>query len=651
MGTGRAAELWPVLLLLIVVVVPTIGVLWFVRVAMENEQLASRQRLTNAYRTQLQFVRRQLNAYWTELAAESDRRGASVSLASQFAEVVTSGTADAVVFYDDDGNLLYPTQQLHDVPLENPDSAWGDAERLEHKEYDVVCASRVYLQIARHTRDTDEEARALQAHVRCLLKSNRPVTAIEFVTTAFHKRSLDEARDGNGRQVVPNVELMALRHINANESKEFKTIQKRLVERLTDYDNGLPPAQRLFLMKELTELIPDPDAFPTMAGAELAAQFAAAHPLPSRDTVLQRSQLPGGVWQIASPSRRAVLLFRTETIADTLSRTMAEHGFTENNPANVRLIVPGRVAEEPELITIPAGPQLPGWRLSLAVHNAQSFDSAVAQKNAVYLWTSFLVVLSTLLIALAIAGTFRRQIRIANLKNDLVGTVSHELKTPLASMRLLVDTLIAADTFDESQVREYLNLIAKENTRLSRLIDSFLTFSRMERGKYAFDFGFVDPVFVVERTMEAAGERFRQADCVLNAEIERDLPNVFGDADALITVLLNLLDNAYKYATGHREITLHAFARDQNVCLSVEDNGIGLSRASTRKIFHRFYQVDQSLVRLGHGCGLGLSIVEHIVKVHGGHVEVDSKLGHGSRFTVVLPKSARRAECDSGVPA
>lgn len=639
------------LLLLIVVVVPTIGVLWFVRVAMENEQLASRQRLTNAYRTQLRFVKHQLDAYWSELAARCEPRDDSVSPQRQFADVVTSRAADAVVYYDDLGNTLYPPPQSTSITAENSDPAWAEAERLEHEQNDAVQASQIYAAISQRTADTDEKARALQAHVRCLLKAKKLHAALDVVTIALNSRSLEQALDQNGRQIVPNVELMALRQINDETNEKFKAIYRRLVRRLTDYESALTPSQRLFLMKELTQLVPGSDSFPTMAGEDLAARFAAAHPIPSRDPILQRSQLPDGVWQIAAPSRHAVLLFRTETITETLLSTLAQDDLVEAKETNVRLLAPGQVADEQEFITIPAGPRLPGWRLSLALDNAQSFNSAVAQKNAVYLWTSFLVVLSTLLITFAIAGTFRRQIRIANLKNDLVGTVSHELKTPLASMRLLVDTLIEGDSFDEEQVREYLNLIAKENTRLSRLIDNFLTFSRMERGKHGFDFAFIDAGFVIKRTLEAVDERFRRPDCELNSETERDLPAVFGDLDALVTVLLNLMDNAYKYSNGNRAIVLRAHSRDNDVCLSVEDNGIGLSRNSTRRIFQRFYQVDQSLVRLGHGCGLGLSIVKHIVKAHGGHVEVESKLGQGSRFTVVLPKSASRIDTLSGVPA
>ena len=225
-------------------------------------------------------------------------------------------------------------------------------------------------------------------------------------------------------------------------------------------------------------------------------------------------------------------------------------------------------------------------------------------------------------------------------KNDLLATVSHELKTPLASMRVLVDTLVDADEHDEQRVREYLGLIAKENARLSRLIENFLTFSRMERNKVKFDREEMSAAAIVAATRESVGERFHGPDCRFEVEVPTQLPSVVADRDALVTVLLNLLDNAYKYSKGEKEIHLRAFAENGDVCFAVEDRGIGLSRQSAKRVFERFFQVDQSLARSGSGVGLGLSIVHFIVDAHGGTIDVESEPGAGSTFTVRLPAAS-----------
>lgn len=228
------------------------------------------------------------------------------------------------------------------------------------------------------------------------------------------------------------------------------------------------------------------------------------------------------------------------------------------------------------------------------------------------------------------------------MKNDFIATVSHELKTPLSSMRVLVDTLLEGNVRDEEQADEYLRLTAKENERLSRMIDNFLTFSRMERDKKAFDIVEVSPVLIAEDAVEAIKTKFSSAGCDFEVEIEGDLPDVAGDHDAMVTVLVNLLDNACKYTHDDKQISLRVYAEDDGVCFGVSDNGVGLTRRQVRKIFDRFYQVDRSLSRRAEGCGLGLSIVKFIVDAHKGKITVESRPGEGSTFTVKL--ASRRAE-------
>ena len=118
-----------------------------------------------------------------------------------------------------------------------------------------------------------------------------------------------------------------------------------------------------------------------------------------------------------------------------------------------------------------------------------------------------------------------------------------------------------------------------------------------------------------------------------------DLPRITADADALVTVVLNLLDNAYKYTGDEKHVMLRAYAENGSVCIAVTDNGIGLSRSATKKIFQRFYQVDRRLSRNSGGCGLGLSIVKFIVAAHGGSVDVASCPKAGSTFTVKIPSA------------
>jgi signal transduction histidine kinase len=240
--------------------------------------------------------------------------------------------------------------------------------------------------------------------------------------------------------------------------------------------------------------------------------------------------------------------------------------------------------------------------------------------------------------------SIRRQARLARLKTDLVATVSHELKTPLASMRLLVETLLEDGFQDEKAAREYLEMIAGENLRLSRLIENFLTFSRMERNRRKFDFAKTTAEEVIQPAMLAMRERLRGPERRIEVEVSPGLPPLWADRDALVTVLLNLLDNAYKYTGREKRISLRASCQDGHVIFAVTDNGIGIAPRERKRIFRRFYQVDRRLARETGGCGLGLSIVDFIVRAHGGEVNVESRPGAGSTFRVSLP-------CETGAHA
>jgi signal transduction histidine kinase len=283
------------------------------------------------------------------------------------------------------------------------------------------------------------------------------------------------------------------------------------------------------------------------------------------------------------------------------------------------------------------GQFFPDWNAEIHFRDIDIFETTADRQKMMYVWAGLLAIAVMLSAGLLTAQVVGKQIKTNKLKNDFIATVSHELKTPLASMRVLVDTLLEGSYRDQQQVTEYLELVSKENERLTGLIDNFLSFSRMERNKQAFRMTRTSASRITGDAAEAVKTKFSAGQCEFSADIGEDLPDVMADRDAMITVLVNLLDNAYKYSYDDKRIELRAFAQDGNVCFSVSDNGLGMSRRSAKRIFNRFYQVDRSLSRGAEGCGLGLSIAKFIVDAHKGSIGVESKPGEGSTFTVKLP--------------
>jgi len=194
-----------------------------------------------------------------------------------------------------------------------------------------------------------------------------------------------------------------------------------------------------------------------------------------------------------------------------------------------------------------------------------------------------------------------------------------------------VDTLLEAEQPNEQTTREYLQLIARENDRLSRLVENFLTFSRIERKKHTFEFKRLPVRPIIDAAIKAvpAGH--------FDLRVKPDLPEIMADSDALATALINLFENAGKHSENGDPVTVRAHTNNGSVVVSVQDTGVGIASRELKKIFEPFYQVDQTLSRQAGGCGLGLSIVQSIVTAHRGCVAVESQPGRGSTFTISLP--------------
>ncbi|MEP4077796.1 sensor histidine kinase [Haloferula sp.] len=244
------------------------------------------------------------------------------------------------------------------------------------------------------------------------------------------------------------------------------------------------------------------------------------------------------------------------------------------------------------------------------------------------------------LVSLALAAVFfgRHQLRLARLRTDLAASVAHELRTPLAGQRLLLETLLENKDQSPEEREEYVAMAFRENKRLGRLAEEFLTFSRLERGVLQLDVEPVEIHEVVDGAVESLREKWEDPDCTLSISIDENLPKMSGDRQALITILRNLLENAWKYSESPREIAVKATPDGGDLLISVSDNGIGLSPRDTQRIFRQFYRVDQRLARTQEGLGLGLSIVKRLLESMEGTIDVTSQAGKGSRFTIRIPQ-------------
>jgi signal transduction histidine kinase len=233
-----------------------------------------------------------------------------------------------------------------------------------------------------------------------------------------------------------------------------------------------------------------------------------------------------------------------------------------------------------------------------------------------------------------------REIEVAEMRSHFVASVSHELKTPLTAIRMFAETLAMGRAGDDRTRSEYLHTVVNESERLSRLVDNVLDFSRIEQGKKIYRMQCVSLPEVVRAAANAMQYPLTQEGFALNVAIDENHPAVMADADALQQAILNLLANAMKYSGDAREIDLCLTHFDKEAVIRVVDRGIGISAEDQPKIFEKFYRVRSAQSDRIAGTGLGLTLVTHIVKAHGGRLQVVSELGAGSTFSIYLPLKA-----------
>lgn len=231
----------------------------------------------------------------------------------------------------------------------------------------------------------------------------------------------------------------------------------------------------------------------------------------------------------------------------------------------------------------------------------------------------------------------RRELEIARMRADFVSTVSHEFRSPLTGIRQLGEMLLDGRANESEKQRRYFKMIVQESDRLTRLVENILDFSRMEEGRKEYRFEPLDTSQWLRKLVTDFEREIAVDGVAVESDIPDELPTISADGEALGSAVHNLLDNAVKYSHEMKMVWLEAEAADDEVRITVRDKGIGISEPDQKHIFDRFYRVDGEISKRIKGAGLGLSLVQHIVKAHGGKVECESKVGEGSTFSIRLP--------------
>jgi signal transduction histidine kinase len=223
------------------------------------------------------------------------------------------------------------------------------------------------------------------------------------------------------------------------------------------------------------------------------------------------------------------------------------------------------------------------------------------------------------------------------MRDSFVDTATHELRTPLANIKAYAETLALADMIDVEQQKQFLNTINSEATRLARFVDDLLSVSSMEVGSMSLNKQVTELHRMLKEVLNKIKPQIEEKRLTFEVSIPEKLPEPRIDKDKIATVLVNLLGNAVKYTPAGGRVAFRIHATDQNLEIDVEDTGVGITENELPKVFDKFFRSDDPRVQEQKGTGLGLALVQEVVRLHGGRVSVDSEIDKGSTFQIVLP--------------
>jgi signal transduction histidine kinase len=514
----------------------------------------------------------------------------------------------------EDGRMVLPWETP--APVESPEFGRRRQEGLnqEFVKKDNAAAAAAYRSALEAARTPSERAEGRLLLARTTLKAGNADEAARLYTTLLNDSSSPRTEEGVRYRFYAAKGLL--------DAKRDTAAVTSLLLNEADGENRLTLPE-LYMLRDLLGA-----SSPARLSDRISAMQQAA--ALSKDVPRIQAQIDAGAAWV--PYGEEPWLVTIAAPQPPLPGVVVILSSAKAAPPGVRLRDHGQQGD-------PLGETFPGLR---AEWSSDRFLDVGRQGLPAAVWVAGLA----LVLGIAVFGGYlllrdvNRDVRVAEVRAQFVASVSHELKTPLTAIRMFAETLAMGRSRDETTRSEYLETIVNESERLARLVDNVLDFSKIEQGKKIYR---LRPT----RLEEVAGSAIRamqfplaQQGFQLHYSVQGDVPELPADPDAIQQAILNLLTNAMKYSGDAREIDLRLAARNGDAVIEVQDRGLGLAPEEQKHVFEKFYRAPSHAGRLIAGTGLGLTLVAHIAKAHGGRVQVESSPGAGSTFSIFIPIAA-----------
>ena len=678
--------------LVLAFLLPTLALSYLGIQSVRNEAVSRRQLLEDTHRSIRDVVGAGIDARIAEvdralvraLAADQPDRATLIARVQEaeadqprLQPLVLLDHGGAVV-YPPRGRELFATDRRSEPPHTRSefDTIFVAAEAAELRADRPVRAATLYAEAVAEATTELERTRALNAKARTELKANRPGTALdtyraliaiaspldagqaERVLIAHHQmiacyEAMADATGAARATVDLFRALIELRFIVDEDHHAFYRAKLDEIRRHHAFDDALvaelTKLHRREQQQDDTASVLDSL---TRVGPQLASAFL-VQPRGERGARYVAAPAPGlGVLSLAVVAERdqareddeliLVRRWHQADVAPLFDDVLSERGPWSD--AGIALLDPdgrlviGSTDETPADRSLQGAAlaTLPGWQIA-TFPLGRSFEATAAsgvRRYALFL----LLVLGTVVAGLALAArSISKELALSRLRAEFVSSVSHELKTPLAVIRMFAENLRGGWVSEEKKA-EYYEVIGRESDRLTGLINNVLDLSRIEAGTRQYQLVPTDVRALLQEIVTRYRPHLRAAEVELSEELGEHAVLVRADPEALNQVLINLLSNATKYIRDEeRRVTVSLSAQTDQAKIRVADTGIGMSPEHLAHIFDRYYRADAAQVRAVPGSGIGLTLVRHIMQAHGGEIRVDSVLNAGSTFTITLP--------------
>jgi signal transduction histidine kinase len=697
----RAVILFAASLLILCVVLVSFGLREVERekLLLEKENQAARQRLVESIDGRAKSLVVEAEALVLATAEQIRGRSPSDEGSAEWRSLLSeTPLISELLLVDHEGQVVFLGPKPHyQIPGEKTrgrdirgvpgtDGRWERAEAEEFRTGDLARASRLYRQIAASASEPTLVALALNRLARCYARSGEHESALATYRQQLGMGLSDITAEGIPLEVSALYQIgniSALRGDAAGASSAYLDLYQGLLdakwplsrsqfdslraladERLRTIQSGLDgsvqPAHearleelrkaekaelaRTAILENIGERI-----IPRIKLEAREAQAGHREPLRLAETtdsgLLLASFVP---WNSVSLG----LVFEPRALAEGLFSHDSGAADTATGWAAVVVdaagsVVAGQVPGEPtateggrdprQVFTAGFSDGFPPWTIDIRRSGSDDAERPFFLRKAISV-LSLVAVIAALFFGgfLAIRST-AKELKLAKLKSDFTATVSHEFRTPLTSIRYMAELLQRGRVRDEARRQEYYETITNESERLGRLVENLLDFSKIEAGGKEYRMEETD-IAVLAADLAA---HFRQQavfkEFTLETEIADGLPVIRADKEALSRAVFNLLDNAVKYSGGDRRVALRVWAASESLHFQVEDRGIGIAKSEQKKVFEKFHRAAGATESDVKGSGIGLTLVEHVVRAHGGMVHLESAPGKGTSVTIKIP--------------